>query len=423
MKINEIKPKLNNQGFTLVEVVLAMAILGLVFVPLMQYFSESLKHSALAARRQQATMMAQQITEQLKAGDALITKGDSGYAVNTKYVYDSSTNPSGFVLSDNTIDASSGKGKVKLSKSVKDFDVVVELDTDLSLNAVKQTIVYGIDDSKDLLAVEREQQTQALFYFMAINNSYVAEQLIADPTASLTPLTALEVENLMTRTIHMSIDKEVDSSVTPSKTYYLLKVYYEYSCENLRVDKDGNNELDESGNPIVDTIESDYLLDAKTDKFTNVYLLYDRMVERDSDGTVTQMKKDTMYVDMDSSINVSECDMVLCLICQNLSEGTSFQSAYTFDIKAPDTLGAGRIAGNSKLTSARSNIMTKYVDKSGVETNTGIITNSTVSGFDTKPLTDQGELIRLVNMTVSVYKSGHTSTDAPFTVLNTTKGE
>ena len=92
--------KQNNAGFTLVEVIISMTILALVFIPLMKYFSDSLKHSTLTAKRQQATMLAQSVSEQLKASDALVKMGDSGYEWNVP----------GFTQEASTLNATTGVG-------------------------------------------------------------------------------------------------------------------------------------------------------------------------------------------------------------------------------------------------------------------------------------------------------------------------
>ncbi len=58
--------KRNNQGFSLLEVLLAMAILAIVFVPLMNYFTDSIKYNNMSKIKQKATLLAQNTMEDLK---------------------------------------------------------------------------------------------------------------------------------------------------------------------------------------------------------------------------------------------------------------------------------------------------------------------------------------------------------------------
>ena len=59
--------KKNNKGFTLVEVLIAMTILGIVVVPLLQAFVVSARTNAKAKNLLDATMVAENIMEELKA--------------------------------------------------------------------------------------------------------------------------------------------------------------------------------------------------------------------------------------------------------------------------------------------------------------------------------------------------------------------
>ena len=53
--------KQNNDGFSLLEVVLSMAILALLSIPLMSYFTQSMKYNAQMADKQQASNVAQEV--------------------------------------------------------------------------------------------------------------------------------------------------------------------------------------------------------------------------------------------------------------------------------------------------------------------------------------------------------------------------
>ena len=120
-----------------------------------------------------------------------------------------------------------------------------------------------------------------------------------------------------------------------------------------------------------------------------------------------------MYVEQGSNINPAvDLPFVLVLVSQNLADSKISSTSvddYKFQILAP----ASGTDGTALIGSARTNILS--TDKTGEITN-GI-------GFVSKPITEEAATIRLVRMKVEVYKAGHTSSDEPFIVLNTTKGE
>lgn len=61
--------KNDNSGFTLVEILLALAVLAIVSIPLLSYFSDASKMNALSARKERANLVAQSIIEDFKAQD------------------------------------------------------------------------------------------------------------------------------------------------------------------------------------------------------------------------------------------------------------------------------------------------------------------------------------------------------------------
>ena len=66
------RKKNGNEGFTLIEVVLSIAILALISVPLMKYFTDSMRYAAKSAERQGANLLAQETLEYIKAQKRLV---------------------------------------------------------------------------------------------------------------------------------------------------------------------------------------------------------------------------------------------------------------------------------------------------------------------------------------------------------------
>ena len=55
-----------NKGFTLIEIVITTVVLATISIPLLAYFSESMRHSARTKQQQNAVVAAQDAVEELK---------------------------------------------------------------------------------------------------------------------------------------------------------------------------------------------------------------------------------------------------------------------------------------------------------------------------------------------------------------------
>lgn len=371
MKYQANKKKGNNAGFSLLEVILSMAILAIISIPLLMYFTESIRYSALMEEEQQATLLAQEITEDLKVQDNLIAipVGESAYSV--PYLKDA-----GYTETANLLNAD-GTGDITLAGTAGNYDVEVKLSTAVAANAVVRPVIYGIDDTTDALAVEHDQKNEALAYFVAINNAYYA----ANPGYSV--LTQSQIISNMTRKITIDIGT--------SGTEYTVAVSYEYTCMNLR------------GTGSVDTCTTSKLLDVRMASLKNIYLLYDR---NENLGA-------TDWIDVNSTaVFTAGEEPHLYLICQNLKD----DSVYTLQVK--------RINANQIV---HTNISYPAEDKNtGAIIQTGRVFKETGDALQAphlKELTGTGTPVRVITIETKIYKKGHAASDEPYVVMNTTKGE
>lgn len=371
MKYQANKKKGNNAGFSLLEVILSMAILAIISIPLLMYFTESIRYSALMEEEQQATLLAQEITEDLKVQDNLIAipVGESAYSV--PYLKDA-----GYTETANLLNAD-GTGDITLAGTAGNYDVEVKLSTAVAANAVVRPVIYGIDDTTDALAVEHDQKNEALAYFVAINNAYYA----ANPGYSV--LTQSQIISNMTRKITIDIGT--------SGTEYTVAVSYEYTCMNLR------------GTGSVDTCTTSKLLDVRMASLKNIYLLYDR---NENLGA-------TDWIDVNSTaVFTAGEEPHLYLICQNLKD----DSVYTLQVK--------RINANQIV---HTNISYPAEDKNtGAIIQTGRVFKETGDALQAphlKELTGTGTPVRVITIETKIYKKGHAASDEPYVIMNTTKGE
>ncbi len=364
------KKKCDNAGFSLLEVILSMAILTLISIPLLSYFSESLRYSALMEEEQKATILAQEITEDLKVQDNLIAIPTGESAYTAPYLVGR-----GYTETVNTLDAD-GVGDVTLTGTEGSYDVEVTLSTDTAANAVTRPIIYGIDDTTDVLAVERDQKSEALAYFVAIHNAYIA----ANPGSTL--LSQSQIESNLSRKITINIEKP--------GTEYSVCISYEYTCTDLR------------GTGSVDTCTTSNLLDVRMTELKNIYLLFDR--------NTTTGALDVIEVNSTFSF-VTGNEPELYFICQNLAN----DNAYTLQIK--------RVSESQVV---HTNVCREIDSNSQVECSSGVTgrtVNELGNALVTKPLTGNGTPVRMTVVETKIYKKGHTASDEPYVVINTTKGE
>ncbi len=196
------RAKNGNGGFTLLEVILSIAILGLITLPLLNYFLDSLKHAARTAQQQKATLLAQDTIESLKAYDKLITRtvneSESYYWVSVlagRYGVPTPTPAPGEAAPEYSVydgveeynkdQGTTGEGnplilKKEVERDGQEYDVYVSLSTDVDANSVERPVIYGVDDRKNVMIVERDQEQEAILRFLAMNSSYIITREVED---------------------------------------------------------------------------------------------------------------------------------------------------------------------------------------------------------------------------------------------------
>lgn len=280
------KRKQNNAGFSLVEVILSMAILAIISIPLLSYFSDSMKYNAKMADKQHATATAQELLEQLKNEDKLVKKDPadpSSYTVPFLY-------SKGYLINGvNTLSASGGGSAVftgTASASGRTYDAEVTVSTTPGENAVPVPEINGVDDTKDVIAAEGSQFQEALVHFKAVNAAYGG-----------TPMTTTEIRQKMVRTINIDIQ--------PSGSEYRVKVGCSYTCKNLR------------GTGSLDSYDCTPFAENQLSSVRRVYLLFKVIPDNSS------LIQDVVNITAPSPIPE------LQLICQNK---TSMPGSYTCQI-------------------------------------------------------------------------------------------
>ena len=400
------KMKRENGGFTLIEVILSMAILALISLPLLGYFTDSIRYSKLMEQKQYATVMAQETIEKLKAEEVLISEVTLGEGDSATSFYSvpnllgdnvdpgATPNPNFYTLVNSSLDAE-GRGSIKVKRTTATHDVVVTLNTDSGANTVERPIVYSIDDTKDVLAVERDQYSEAIVYFMAVNSAYVSEQNAGLSTeaggapagGTLTVMTREDIERNTTREMFINVTKDAG--------YFLVKGHYVYTCSGVE------------GAGTSDTFTSSPLLDVKTKELRSIYLLYDLLAKEPvvAAGAKKEPKTDLLTI-THNGVAVGE-HPGLVIVCQNAEE-YNLDPPYSFQVKSDRDAALN-------ATSIRTNIGTNAIKNSyGLAGDPTKVTNLSESGYP----------VRIINLEVAVYSAGgYDGGEEPYTVFTSTKGE
>ncbi len=371
-----------NAGFSLIEVILAMTILALISIPLMNYFTDSLRYSAQMANRQKATALAQQVTEEMKAETQLIRRepladGTDGYqaplltaqAAEGGYGL-SMTEPSGSSF------RTDGKGKAVFAGAVEfsgvSYDLRITLETEAA--APQQSAAYGVDDATDVMGLQRDQQAEAAVYFMAAQRDDCAKN-------GGVPWTYDQTLAHMGRRAYVDVGWEAGKG-------YAVKIWYEYSCPEAHAPSASYRGV--------------YLADTRVESLKNIYLLYEK------NGTEN---RDYVSVKLDAAAK-NALDLAglplpsLHLICQDPAEDISYQLVL-------DQSGSA-----ARLTDIRSNI--RLADRTGKVSE---VIGGAEMDLQAEPLISIGAGARLVEIHTEVYLAGHAESGAALAVMETTKVE
>lgn len=388
-------------GFSLLEVIISVAILALVTIPLLNYFMDSLEHSARMARRQQATLAAQEVTEKLKAVDMLIqpfkpATGEEDSSDDTRSVY---TVPYLFELlgipySNLENDdyegkfGDDGKGEAvfegSLTTNSGTFDVRVTVSTDVPANDVQRPLIFGIDDTRDVFILEQSQKEEVLAYFTAAN------------IAAGGLLSQSEIENSLTRIMHINVGYELESSEdieNDKNGYFTVQAQYEYKCNALN-----------------DTYFSTYLKDVRLSSLQNIYLLFNSMAGGDQIKLNISDQAVALFEDEDEDMSFEVDPITYKDICLGL-----YLISQNFD----DLIDAGEscsleLTGHRDWISVHSNLSSvENGNNEGTEDN--VVPKHDLAG--------NGTPTRLISLTTEIFKKDHDATDEALAVIETTKGE
>ena len=364
--------KQNNAGFSLLEVVLSMAILAILSIPLMSYFTQSMKYNAKMADKQHASVLAQEVMEDLKNQPNLVQKVNGGgyestYLTGRHYTIAPAAPESG--LTGGTVEYYGAADAIN-----EKYDIRVKIGTDTTENASPVPQIDGIDGNTDVVALENGQLQDACSYFMAQNTTYAKEHHVI-------PSDQNTISNAMRRRIAITVKKES------------VQVACFYRCEGI----DGVDATEEYSC-------SDYAME-DIENVENIFLMYE----------VNQME-DELEIRCEVGVSVPK----LVIVCQNID---AVADTYKLVINPKDGCGMPEVASNIG--------MPPYGDSASgsmVRThNGGRIWNGSYIMNNVEALTEKVSGVRKVKVEVSVYqKNKGNEADRDnyrYITVDSTKGE
>ncbi len=427
MKIRDrLKIAKDNAGLTLVEVIVSITILACISVPLMAYFSQSLQYSVVTAKQQKATTLAQNLTEGLKSQQSLLRQvsgNDTLYTVpyldNTGmytisavsgggliggvpcFQVDGTGLPKGTLKYTSTLyETGSAVSGSTVSSNTRKYDVDITLSTESALNDGNHPILYGIDDTTDVISIEREQITTALMNFKSINDVYGAGYLSES-----------DIQDRMKRTIVVDFDYNNDD---PANPLYQIQVYYIFTCTELRG----------SGDMTVDTITPPALNYTMIYNPKNFYLMYNRLhptVPNDSERIIITVSDNVKNILGSAGFKLPE----FYLIVQNLSDDTSlydptgynialgmdptFSGEDLSDIKIHTNVVEVNESGNRDFKYGKFKDITTLISTFSVDAavdpsvDVNVASSPEIGSTKITEVTDQGPQLRTVNIKTEVY--------------------
>ena len=207
-----------NMGFTLLEIILSMAILAIISIPLLNYFVHAAKYNHLARKKQEASLIAQNIMEDLKNEenlDSIVNKYKTLPSWEDKSIVEKSVH---YVFSQTkemdgrwyeaTIDLQSEK-----IKQDENADVKLDAEPDFQL----------LDAANDVIAIEKSlYKESAKLYFLSLN-AVACEKKYEQGLTSV-PLTE-EMLNLgLQRKMYINFLNTIEDGMN----YMNTQVIYEY---------------------------------------------------------------------------------------------------------------------------------------------------------------------------------------------------
>lgn len=297
--MRERNKQFNNAGFTLIEVLIAIAILAIISLPLLNYFSDALKTAANGRRNQRAEMAGQSIIEELtsyrkhKDLDKAIAATGGPWKVDTVAEAEAAANPEPSPTPDPTnpsqpVALGARKYLIKEDLEIDGVPMIAKVKLDFNYAPASSSIIkYNNFEVPQINALYSEQSAvvvdngDSLDY--AVSNFKIKEKGLVDEAT-------IKNKSNLKRTGYIDVQYKRNSKGEVDNNVLVVKAYYKY--ENINPNSHIANTLDK-------TYQAPYLINTEVLKedFKYIYVLFNEM--EDTDDFVINFDPALLQTDLD----------------------------------------------------------------------------------------------------------------------------
>lgn len=416
--------KKENSGFTLVELIITMAVLAVISVPLLKYFSDSMRHNVRMKEEQNAVVAAQNVLEELKVIDTslddiatLTAPSASGPALSVSWSQLSApaSNPDGSysyeVKGNYALNKSSYAVKAKITprKSLTNDDG----DT----KTYQRAEVPSMDSAKDVIATEQNHYlSNAVLHFYglytkkcevdgvtkdpAINSAYITQRMKRKIKVNIVPSTSLT--DKFDVTVSYSYYWRSQAS-DPSPYIRGVNAASEYSetVQDATLDKTGAHNIFVFYKPI------NYL---KNPTDTSVTVVTDEI----------ELSGDLSTLGVAAGLADNKLNLGLYLVADDTVDRTHCDDSASYKLTVDKAAGT---SVDSYISDVFTNLKSAEATMGSVTINGSTFPSASGYGFHYENLVKQFTTNRVADIEVSVYKDTGGAMDEKdkFTTVNGTK--
>lgn len=394
------KGKVNQKGFTLMEVLVSIAIVGIIFLPLLSVFSDSAKINNITAKNmQRSTTAAQSVMEEFRAYSTIEE------IVN---LYEDTANNGGKMMRTDSTFRNEYKSSVKaaddtfnntkyyfLKKGIesdgKNYNARITVDTSKyqTLNDVGLPMIESLGAGSTIMACEKDDQIQSVLEDL-VNNPNYAGYTKNQLANKLKKIICIEITDTA------KVDEHSPELI--SEGMVRVKIYNKY-------------ELDGSSLPI--DFEPLYNEEVVLENLKGIYLFYNYEMYSDTENIFQEIQIDIN----NTRTTLDQYKFSFYGLCQQVySVGSG--SSHTTDINAylasKNVKPVIDVSTNASGIGIFSNINYTLLNGSSVIDKIG---------EDIDNIVREEKIQRLAEVTVEIYDNEDTTYGKPVATLTSTRGE